>query len=168
MKTNIVHITTETNDVPKMLSDTTISTTLWFSGCHGECKNCQNKNLQTPYPGLTTEKLCIELSKRRMLCDWVVLCGGEPMMNYNLAAVKEVVEIASTMDYKMFLYTGYEYEDIKEVVECMDIVEYIKCGKYDETLENSDYLLASTNQYIVDKTGQKIYFFENGSIVINI
>ena len=167
IKTNVVFVNTEFNDIPKIISNTTISVNVWFSGCHGECKNCHNPELQIPCPGYTIEEIQKELTQRRSLCEWVVFTGGDPLMNYNIKTLKEICKIANVLNYKIMIYTGYEFEEIQH--EIFDInMNYIKCGKYDDTQTNEDYIFGSTNQYLIDtKTNTKKYFYENDKIIIN-
>ena len=171
MKTNIVKITTETNDIPNFISNSTLSTTVWFSGCHGKCKNCQNYNLIIPTPDFTPLQLSAELTIRKQLTDWVVLSGGDPFWGDNKYTTAALIKTTKELGYNIYIYTGYEFDIIKDFLEKRDMlknIEYIKCGVYKEDLLNNDYLFASTNQSLYNNKGEKVYYFKNGKIINNL
>lgn len=165
MRTNIIKTSTEINDIPSFVCDSTLSVNLWFTGCYLNCANCHNKNLQYFRWGLDSNYIVDELIRRKKLCDWLVFIGGEPLYSKTTTRfVHYLSRFAKHLGYKTFLYSGYDYNDIELRVKFFDdffkYIDYVKCGKYDNTKIDSDYLLASTNQCIYNK-GQKIYFYNN-------
>lgn len=164
MKTNIVSITTETNDIPEIIQGSKLSTNLWFSGCGHNCKGCHNQELQNRQSGLSLSDIYQELKNRRQLTDWVVLTGGDPLFSKNVVDLYKIIKIAYQFNYKIFVYTGYTYKEIEFFINCYKsnryYIDYIKCGKYIKELKNNDYIFASTNQELYDAEGNCIYYYD--------
>lgn len=160
MKTNIKTLTIESNDIPHFLSNSTLSVTLWFTGCEHNCKGCQNKSLQEfDMNGLELDFIKKELEDRRILCDWVVLSGGDPYHQNNREILEIIATFSKKLNYKTFLYTGYK---IDKYIKCID---YFKTGKYVENDNIDQFYFASTNQELwCMKSFKKIYWFENGKV----
>lgn len=165
--TSIINITTQINDIPYFISNITISTNVWFSGCHGLCSGCHNKELHIQKEGLSSDLVKNELYKRKNISEWCLLIGGEPLFNdINIYYSSKVIEYSKKIGYKIFLYTGYDYKYVKEVLNnnIMKKIDYIKTGKYIESLKkekfDNEYFYASINQKIIDKNGNIIYEYE--------
>jgi len=160
MKTNIKAITTEVNDIPSFLSESTLSVTIWFTGCIHDCKGCQNPQLQTiDSSGLDIEFIKDELEKRRILCDWVVFSGGDPMHDLNEKVVEELAVFAKGIGYKTFVYTGYD------MVGQVNGVDYVKTGIFVENDGVDEFWLASRNQSIWRIDGlKKVYWYDKGIV----
>lgn len=183
--TNIVNISIETNDVPEFLdNDSTLSTTLWFSGCSLHCEGCYNYMIQDEREGYSMAQVKKEIFKKRKLTKWLTLLGGEPLnSDRSIKILLYVCRLAKQMDYSIFLYTGFEYDEaisrMKKVLgeenvdELKDAIKYIKTGKYDKNQlkdnKNKYYFFETVNQKIFDfKTGEAIYFYdENNNIICN-
>ena len=164
MKTPIVKITTEFNDIPSFLADSTLSCNVWFSGCDLFCEGCQNKYLQIQHKGMFLDDIKKELLKRVKTIDWLVLMGGEPLYDqFNVYYTKKLVEYGSNIGYKLFLYTGREYSVVRDLLnkETLDKIDYVKVGcynkKFDKSKYDKDYFFATINQKIVNGQGKIIY-----------
>jgi organic radical activating enzyme len=128
------------------------SVTVWFTGCSMNCPGCHNVSLHTKTQSQENEKntilfaICEQCDKQHI--DTVVFLGGEPMEQ----PYEELLWLSaklSSYGYKIWLYTGWEFEDIPETIKhCMYT---IKCGKYDENLKQ-DGFPASSNQRVFRKT----------------
>ena len=164
MKTSIRTITTETNDIPEFISDSRLSVTIWFTGCEHNCKDCHNKQLQQQCKGLILNEIKEILEQRKDLISWIVLMGGDPLYSNNIYQTKILIEIAKELEYKIMIYTGYEYNEIEKLD-----VDYIKTGRYIKNKYNKDYHFYSTNQKIYNKEGQCVYYYdENNNKIINL
>lgn len=125
--------------------------TLWFSGCSMNCKNCHNPELQSGDRGEEYDvktvlfAICNECTKQNI--DTVVLLGGEPL-EQKFEDLNLLVNKLHTYGYKIWLYTGWEFENIPEQIK--DKLYTIKCGRYDDNLK-CDGFPSSTNQRVFRK-----------------
>ena len=129
--------------------------TIFFTGCEHNCKNCQNKELQKTgkvYVELEFDEFVERMTKiaSRLRTKKIVLQGGDPLHPQNKEFTKMLLENYSYR-FDFCVYTGYEYEKIKDFVK---YAKFTKCGKFDEakfiTPEKTDeyFQLASSNQKI--------------------
>lgn len=124
------------------------SFTVWFSGCSIKCPECYNPLLQDKLNGneymvdTILFTICHECEKQDI--DTVVLIGGEPLEQdeYDLQLLCRRL---SMYGYKIWLYTGYEFEDIPESLK--QYLYTIKCGKYDKD-QKCEGFPSSSNQRI--------------------
>ena len=183
MRTNIVKISIEVNDIPSMITNTTLSTTIWFSGCKLGCKNCQNSYINEEFIGLDIETIIQDIQKRRELTSWINFLGGEPFFNENsIIVLGQLLTYSKSIGYKTFIYSGYEFCEIidklqqiftdKEIDTFLSNIDFIKTGRYDlvndkKEFDNS-YFFETVNQKIVDNKGNKIYYFNfnNNQIIM--
>ncbi|NRU52622.1 anaerobic ribonucleoside-triphosphate reductase [Clostridium beijerinckii] len=133
----------------EILNGEGLRVSVWFTGCPHHCEDCHNQFLwkhDTEFK-LNKQKI-IELCKERKALS---VLGGEPFAPYNreelldlLKSVKEEIP-----DCSIFVWTGYEYNDIKNL-EQTKYIDKLICGKFekDKKCENSMY--GSSNQYEVD------------------
>lgn len=135
-----------------------IALSIYCQGCCHRCMGCHNPELWEFGKGVcySAESLANEVMKRnkRGLYDYVVLLGGD-FLCQNHAEVKKFMTSLADNGIKIWLYTGYEYEDVPQW--CKDLCYCIKTGKYDPEnyppLEGSK--LASSNQK---------YYFQDGRV----
>ena len=129
-------------------------TVLWVAGCEHHCKGCQNAYSWDVSGGkLFSVDARNELFKaaNRTWIDGLTLSGGDPLHPYNREAIT-----ALARDFKaefpkknIWLYTGYTYEDVKDL-EVMQYIDVVVDGKFVEELADKDYKFAgSTNQRII-------------------
>ena len=140
---------------------------LWVSGCEHHCPGCQNPVTWDPEDGLVfDEKAHDELMDilSRDYISGLTLSGGDPLYPGNrdevCALCREVKE--NMPDKTIWLYTGYDYEDIREL-DVMQYVDVVVDGRYDEALR--DVLLnwrGSSNQRVIDNAASR----ETGGICI--
>ena len=166
MRTSILKVTTEFNDIPSFISDTTLSTNIWFSGCNLNCKGCHNEFLQIQHKGMFLDDIKNEMEKRSKTIEWLVLTGGDPLYNqYNIYYTKQLIEYGKSLGFNIFLYTGQEYNSISGLLKknIMDNIDYIKVGcynvKFDKSKYDKDYFFATINQKIVNGQGKVIYSY---------
>lgn len=138
---------------------------LWFSGCSMKCPDCYNKLLWDKSAGLSYNvrtviyAICSTFDKTGG--DTLILIGGEPL-EQDKADLKMLISTIHGYGFKVWLYTGWEFEDIPDDIKrCLD---FIKCGRYDDSLKY-DGFPSSTNQRIfrnVDDVWQQEIIREKG------
>lgn len=138
-----------------MLNGDGLRVVLWLAGCEHHCKNCQNPITWDPDGGLyfdanAFEELLSELGKDYI--SGITFSGGDPLHPVNRAEVIILSQAIKTMypDKTIWLYTGYEWEQIHRLpgIENIDV---IVDGKFIEELADVTYPWAgSTNQRIID------------------
>jgi len=105
-----------------------IGLTLFTQGCPHHCKGCQNPETWSMTGGLEyTEDIfnnIIEYFKTKKYATRFTLSGGDPICSPDivLPLCQKIKKIRP--DVKIWLYTGYIYEDIKDnpIFEYVDIV----------------------------------------------
>ena len=96
-----------------------IRVVLWLSGCHHRCEGCHNPITWDPNNGLyftenEKQEIFTELSKDYI--SGITFTGGDPLYITNREEVfRFISEIKENFPNKnIWLYTGYEFEDILE------------------------------------------------------
>lgn len=127
---------------------------LWVSGCSHHCESCHNPETWDAESGRSFTE--VEMRKLISLLDksyikGLTLSGGDPLFEGNREAIEQIVKnvklLCPTKD--IWLYTGYEYDEIKDL-EMLKYIDVIVDGKYIQ--EQRDITLAfrgSTNQNII-------------------
>lgn len=134
----------------------TATFTIWFAGCTHGCKGCQNKELwdfnKGEYFGANELFDLIVKETEKTKIRTVTLLGGEPLQQNDIAGLVVLCKRLWCADYKIWLYTGYEFKDIPKIF--LRYVDYIKCGKYIEELRaNEGSFPITTNQMVYSKAG---------------
>ena len=106
-----------------------IGTVLWLAGCNHDCLGCHNPQTHNPQSGgpfNTSAMLAILASLQHPYISRLTLTGGDPLYPPNRI---DVFKIAMTVKLhnptiKIWLYTGYLYEEVKElpVFKYIDVV----------------------------------------------
>ena len=128
--------------------------TIMFTGCEHNCYECHNRDLQglgDVYGSLSMEGLLniIDEITKRLKTNKIVLQGGDPLHPQNREFTYKLLNRLHVHGYTTCVYTGYEYEEIKDFVKS---AKYVKCGKFDKSRfiasEKTDayFQLSSTNQ----------------------
>jgi anaerobic ribonucleoside-triphosphate reductase activating protein len=134
---------------------TGIRVVLWVSGCSLHCRGCQNPktwdvNSGKPFDEESKKELFEALDKPYI--QGITFSGGHPLENENIDEVynlcKEIKEKFPTKD--IWLYTGYQFEDINSYL----IIKYIDVlvdGRYiDEQRDLTLKWCGSSNQRVID------------------
>ncbi len=128
---------------------------LWVSGCSHHCPNCQNPETWDSQAGkkftAQEKQLIIKLLKPDYI-KGLTLSGGDPLFETNrdavLKLVKEIKEVYPKKD--IWLYTGYNFEQIKDL-ELMKYIDVLIDGKYiDQKRDITLPFRGSVNQKIID------------------
>jgi len=142
-----------------MLNGDGIRVVLWCSGCEHHCKGCQNPITWNPDEGIemTTkelEEIHNELTKTYV--SGITFSGGDPLHPNNRHQVQLIEEyIRKTFpDKTIWIYTGYEWEDIlqnQELVNVVGLADVLVDGKFDQyKLDKQYHWAGSTNQRVID------------------
>lgn len=146
---------------------------LYFSYCDKKditgsfCPNCHNAELQKDGVGYRLSYHdVIELVDRKIkyweetLNKEVGVCflGGEPLASKNRDMVMKLSDY-----YKDRFQIAYTWKEKKQVdEEWIKHIDKIVCGVYVDELKNEDYLLGSTNQYIINSNKNIILKYKEG------
>ena len=91
---------------------------LWLQGCPHRCEGCWNKETWSyddgiPFGEREVEYILDELSYKQDLA----ILGGEPLIERNLSELTKLCIAVKNVrpDTKIWLWTGYIYEDIKDI-----------------------------------------------------
>ena len=128
-------------------------TVLWTAGCSHHCKECHNPDTWNPNAG----QLFDENAKKELFdvlgkhfIRGITLSGGDPLYKGN---VDEITELCK----EIWCYTGYVYEEIKDL-ELMKYIDVLVDGEFQ--IDKKDITLlfrGSSNQRLIDipKTREK-------------
>lgn len=155
-----------------------IRTSLYVSGCRNHCKGCHNPktwdfNFGDVYSE-ETENLILEYLKPDFIKGFT-LCGGEPMEEENqreiVCLLKKIKEIYPEKD--IWLWTGYEYEDLLEggkkhcevtddILSCVDVAVVGPFILEQRDISNNNVWRGSRNQRVINvkeslKQNKKVY-----------
>ncbi len=129
-----------------------LRTSVYFSGCHHRCPGCHNPGTWDFGAG---EEMSVEEVLARIECNGmnVTFSGGDPV--YSAAAVLPIARGIKAMGLNLWMYTGFEYEqlaglgaDVGELLECVDV---LVDGPYVAALRDTDLRFrGSSNQRIID------------------
>lgn len=134
-----------------------VCVSFWTQGCPFKCKGCHNpqtwdfdggKDLPNDIKG----QIVKAISDNNITRNFSIL-GGEPLCEQNIELVKEILLAvkAAYPHIKVFLWTGYELEDIKDTL-ILEKVDVLITGPYIE--EQRDITLplkGSYNQKVLRK-----------------
>ena len=138
-----------------MLNGDGIRVVLWVSGCSHACPDCHNKITWDPNCGVefdekAKQEIFDELSKDYI--SGLTFSGGDPLFKSN---VNEVTNFAREVkekfkDKTIWLYTGYKYEEIKDL-EILKYIDVLVDGEFVKELKDVNmHWAGSTNQKIID------------------
>lgn len=138
-----------------MLNGDGLRVVLWVSGCSHHCKGCHNKITWDCNDGLDFDddaKLEIFKELENDYISGLTLSGGDPLFESNRETILELVkEVKSKYPHKtIWLYTGYKWEDIKDL-EIMKYIDILVDGKFIKELSDSKLMWrGSSNQNIIN------------------
>ena len=145
-----------------------VRVSLFVSGCTHKCKGCFNEEAwDFKYGHEYTQKeedKIIELLKPDYI-EGITILGGEPFEYVNQKGILPLLRrIRKELPNKtIWLYTGFLWEEIKDIPEIADI-DVICEGKFvKELLDNKKHWVGSTNQRVVDVKAS----LENNKVVLH-
>lgn len=125
-------------------------TSVYFAGCRHACPGCHNPQSWDFAAGtpMSIEEILAVVDEEEF--D-VTLSGGDPL--YHPEFVKELTRRIVERGYKVWLYTGFTYEEIKKntiLIDALTYVDTIVDGPYIAALRDPDLLFrGSSNQRII-------------------
>lgn len=131
-----------------------IRVVLWVAGCNHYCPECQNPITWDPNDGLFFDNKArweiIDLLKEDYIAG-ITFSGGDPLYPENRKVITVLINDireAYGNTKTIWLYTGYNYEEIAPLVTKCDVVVD---GPFIKELIDSQYHWAgSTNQRVID------------------
>ena len=133
----------------EILNGEGLRVSVWFTGCPHHCEDCHNKFLwkHDEEFKLNQDKI-IDLCKKRKKLS---VLGGEPFAPYNREELLELlIRVRKEVpECSIYVWTGYEYDDIKELPQLKYINKLI-CGKFEKDKKCDNPMYGSSNQYEID------------------
>lgn len=153
-----------------MLNGDGLRTVLWVAGCDHKCVGCQNPmtwkvDSGIPFDESAKKELFDNLYKSYI--SGITFSGGDPLYFSNRSEVldlaKEIRNIFGD-DKTIWLYTGYLWEEVKDIPG-IDVIDVIVDGRFVKELAEINYPWAgSTNQRVIDVKKS----LESGTIVLHV
>lgn len=122
--------------------------TVFVQGCPHHCLGCHNPDTWDFEAGreVATRDIADDYKSRRFL-DGITLSGGEPFVQQ-----KECVELLKQLPgVNVWIYTGYEYEDIKDT-ELAKMADVLVVGRFEAAQRCEGQYYGSSNQRIIRRT----------------
>lgn len=144
------------HDITKedMLNGEGLRVVLWVAGCNHHCKNCQNPITWDEKGGLPFDKAAEDElfeALNKPYIDGITFSGGDPLFPNNRSEVFRLIKKCRTLypEKTIWLYTGYTWEQIKELDGISDI-DVIAEGEFVEELkDNNIHWVGSSNQRVI-------------------
>lgn len=118
---------------------------LFLQGCPHHCPGCHNPDTWDFNGGVeaSTEILAADYKSKKYR-DGITLSGGEPFAQQE--ACLELLDLLPGVN--VWIYTGYEYEDIKDT-ELAKRADVLVVGKFVKELRCEGKFYGSSNQRII-------------------
>ncbi|MBR1461355.1 anaerobic ribonucleoside-triphosphate reductase activating protein [bacterium] len=137
-----------------MLNGEGLRVVLWVAGCNHHCKGCQNpetwdENGGIPFDKEAEDELFEALDKPYI--SGITFSGGDPLFPGNrdevFRLIKKFKKVFPQKD--IWLYTGYTWEQIKNL-EGIEDIDVIAEGEFVEELnDNNLHWVGSSNQRVI-------------------
>lgn len=138
-----------------MLNGDGLRVVLWVAGCSHRCKDCQNPITWDPNGGIEFGQKEIEEIFDYMSKDYIsgiTYSGGDPLYIDNREDITNLAKVLRDRfpNKTQWLYTGYWYDDVKDL-EIMKYIDVIVDGPFIDTLkDNTLHWKGSSNQRVID------------------
>lgn len=147
-----------------MLNGEGLRTVLWVAGCSHNCPQCHNPATWDINGGLAFDEAAKEELFEELKKDYisgVTFSGGDPLHEKNRKEIEKLAEDIREKfpDKTIWLYTGYEWEEICGL-PFLPNIDVIVDGEFKiEEKDNSLHWKGSANQRVIDvkeslKTGK--------------
>ncbi len=151
-----------------MLNGDGLRVVLWVAGCTHHCKGCQNPITWDVGGGITFDEAAeneLFEALNKPYISGITFSGGDPLHPFNRDEVFRLIKrVKSEYPNKnIWLYTGFLWEEIKDIPELADI-DVICEGKFvEELLDNKLHWVGSSNQRVMNVKKS----LETGEIVLH-
>lgn len=118
---------------------------VFTQGCIHHCNGCHNPETWNLNGGteITVEEIAADFRKHRLL-DGITLSGGDPFLQQD-----ECVKLLKLLpDVNVWIYTGYEYEEICDT-PLAKLADVLVTGPFVEELKCDGKMYGSSNQRII-------------------
>ena len=135
-----------------------VRVSLFVSGCRNHCKGCFQPetwsfNYGQEYDGVNTTNEIIEALSPEYISGLSIL-GGDPIERENISEVVTLCNLVKHLypDKTIWLYTGYNYEDIAEMYpNILEVIDVMVDGPFVEELKDISLVFrGSSNQRIIN------------------
>lgn len=138
-----------------MLNGDGLRVVLWVAGCEHHCKGCQNPvtwdiNSGIPFDDSAKSELFDQLDKPYI--SGLTLSGGDPLHPTNRTDIFNLIYEVKTKypDKTIWLYTGYLWEDIKDIPTISKFIDVVCDGRFIQALkDNTIPWVGSSNQRVI-------------------
>ena len=120
---------------------------VFTQGCRHHCPDCHNPETWDFNGGfeVSVASLAAEFKRKRLL-DGITLSGGDPF--FQQKACVELLKLLPGVN--VWIYTGFEYEDIKNT-ELAQMADVLVTGPFIKELLCTGEMYGSSNQRIIRK-----------------
>lgn len=129
-----------------------VRASIWFAGCTHKCKGCHNVHTWNPHQGeeFTGDFTEIDKAIEEYFIKDVSILGGEPLDYYNIEAATAICKhIKEKYNVNIMLWTGYLYEQVKDL-GIMKYIDTLIDGPFIQELKQERLeLRGSTNQRVI-------------------
>jgi len=129
---------------------------IWFQGCSIHCPDCFNKDLWKFEGGKEYWVSEVVDDIRASGCEGVTISGGEPFDQYiqlfGLVYLLSHPEIQEQLTKGIICFSGYDFSEIsrKYLAEsCINNIDLLIAGRYDESQKQDNALAGSSNQEFI-------------------
>lgn len=138
-----------------MLNGDGLRVVLWTAGCSHGCKGCHNPVTWDaeggiPFDEAAWQEIAGELGKKYI--SGITFSGGDPLYLQNRKDTEALIRRvrAEFPDKTVWLYTGFTWEEIKEL-PFINLVDILVDGRFVEELKDSTLKWrGSSNQRVID------------------
>ena len=151
-----------------MLNGDGLRTVLWVAGCNHHCEGCQNPITWDINGGIPFDEEAENELFQKLAPDYIsglTFSGGDPLHPQNRAEITRLAKKSRELFPKkdIWLYTGYTFDDVKEL-EIMQYIDVIVDGEFKkELLDEKLHWKGSANQRVIEvpetlKVGRIVLF----------
>ena len=138
-----------------MLNGDGLRVVLWVAGCTHHCQGCQNPITWDvaggiPFDANAEKELFDDLNKDYI--SGITFSGGDPLHPFNREEVFRLSRKVREMfpNKTQWLYTGFLWEDIKDIPEIANLDVVCEGRFVEELLDNRLHWVGSSNQRVID------------------
>lgn len=139
-----------------LLNGEGIREVVFLQGCPHHCKGCFSPETwefkqETP-ESIAKDKEYIQHLSEKLSKDYIsglTITGGDPLAPQNRKQTEELCKLAKSFNKDVWVYTGYTYEDIKDL-EILNLIDVLCEGPFIESLKSPEKpWVGSSNQNVI-------------------